>query len=362
MNELNLLINAMYGWAAHCDQDVDDDILYKKIRSHDIEPFFLDYFKRHNSKIAEDIQNVMRLNVEFYRVLYSQTLPLFCRLEREQIPYALIKGLYFALRSYNDLRMRSSSDIDILVDRKDYTRLKLALLREGFVQGYKAKDGEIIEYPSEYKYYYLLNTHQSAPFIKRTVGVTSVSCISIDVNLKVLWGDRKQEGMHAEQLLRQLSSLSFHEHSYSVLSDENALLAYCLNIYKDNNTPYMLVKNKGYRIRQLADIYYFVKYNHIDWHLFQHKVCSYQMYDCIWQVLYLVSYVFQDFTICHLAGLPEHSPASIRKFGIEQNERTDWGLSIAERVKSESLSQHVHMLLSDFSKENIKVNEKYMML
>ena len=341
--------------------EAEQEKLYSLMVAHDVETLFYDIYENINVDIAKRIELQKQLNNDYYNVLFQGAKGVFQSLNRSGVEYALIKGLFFALKAYGDLTLRSSTDIDILIDSEDYPQLKKILLKEGFVQGYY-DDGKIIESSSETKLYYAINTHQTSPFVKLSYVNKNIKSINIDVNLKVTGSEFENIEICTKDLLKNRTNIKFDNFNISVLNNENALLAHCLNIYKDNNSIIMLMHDKGYRGRQLCDIYFFCRKNKIDWKYILEKALSYGIYEQIYQIVYLTSVFFDDFSLVRKMNASAYYPKSLDYFGMKSYEKKLWNMSLSERLSNLKLSDVVYSKLTEQDISKIIINEKYINL
>lgn len=105
-------------------------------------------------------------------------------LRRENVDFSVLKGGYLLKEAYKKINERKMSDIDILVHKKDITKITDLLLDFGFVQGKYCKDlHRIIEFSKEEIMRKTLFTHELAEFIIRIEN----HFLNLDVNFCFSW-------------------------------------------------------------------------------------------------------------------------------------------------------------------------------
>ena len=92
------------------------------------------------------------------------------------IDYAVIKGEIVSLYSYGELGKRMYNDIDILVARKNLSKVSGILLDNGAIQPKMKK---------EQRLFFSLYSHQTPPYILMYHGIKVV----IDINFDLFWGE-----------------------------------------------------------------------------------------------------------------------------------------------------------------------------
>ena len=132
------------------------------------------------------------------REYYMEAKHLCDLLEREDISYAIIKGLHLNSFLYDKnseyFFQRSFNDIDILVNRKDITNLDKILKGMNYFNGdYEPESNSLRCFSRKEAVYYLMATHETPQYIK----ASKFSCFNvgdimiIDVNYSIFEGGKK---------------------------------------------------------------------------------------------------------------------------------------------------------------------------
>ena len=134
---------------------------------------------------AEKLQQQMIINEH---ILLSRLKICKDFLVEIDFPYAMIKGATLSYRAYQNISMRLSSDIDLLISKNDAHKCKTLLEKHGFYQGY-IKNKTLVPYTREEILFYELFTHQMPPFLKISdKGIISIT--NIDVNTDIYWKEK----------------------------------------------------------------------------------------------------------------------------------------------------------------------------
>ncbi len=321
---------------------------------------FIAFLKKHRGEILLDTPRrdpaEILLNHAAVQERYKVCADVFCELEERQIPYAVVKGAVLSETIFGDPFRRVSGDLDILLCRDFLDEAKTVLLRHGFLQG-RVGDGDIVPYSRSELLFYTVNSHQAAPFIKKTKN-RLCPFVNVDVNVDILWGesgvktDMKAFLMHTE--VKNFFGIPFRS-----LTEEAAFLALCLHHYKDMNSIFLL-SERGLGIGTFAEIYLSLKNG---------TVCSEKLtalsdafsvtpyvFYCLWSAYEL----FGDPLLLPFIKASDSNTGRmlLGTFGLTEDERKKWPVSLAERVCKEDFSLWFDSLLDEEEREKIRVNKK----
>lgn len=283
---------------------------------------------------------------------YKACKPIFDTLE---IPYAVIKGAVLSNSAYNDPYMRFSSDIDFLINRSDADHFKKLLTSLGFVQG-RIVNNSIVPFSRREILFQASFSHQTAPFIKQT-GNILCPFVKIDVNMDVMWGESEKKA-DMDFVLSHVEKISLLDNAFYKLTSEMELISLCLHHYKDMNSLYLLSDGR-LKLGLFCDIYLYLINCHPDPQKLldickQLDVGRY-IYVCIYHTLL----IFDDPTLKEYLNIldSEKDTSLFDAFGLNDDERKSWNLSLFERLFHPDLPRYVDSLLSDEEKEKIRLNQ-----
>ena len=203
------------------------------------------------------------------REYYMEAKHLCDLLEREDISYAIIKGLHLNSFLYDKnseyFFQRSFNDIDILVNRKDITNLDKILKGMNYFNGdYEPESNSLRCFSRKEAVYYLMATHQTPQYIK----ASKFSCFNvgdimiIDVNYSIFEGGKKLDPINTNELLanriKREGPLGLFYYSLGL---EYEIIQLIYHFYKDNMV-YQIKKenNEDLILCNLVDIYRLIKY------------------------------------------------------------------------------------------------------
>ncbi|PHE93479.1 hypothetical protein COF76_25655 [Bacillus wiedmannii] len=107
------------------------------------------YLENEKSLIEE-----MREGYEWLKSIRYNSLKNIIKLFNENdIDYYLIKGMIFSKYIYNDFYAREDNDLDILVEKRDFKKINLLLLNNGYKSNFD-KDFDVINYLDAYEIKY----------------------------------------------------------------------------------------------------------------------------------------------------------------------------------------------------------------
>lgn len=295
------------------------------------------------------------LNANNVLTRYRHCAPLFQSLQQQKIPYAVHKGAVLSQVLYGNPFVRQSGDVDLLICRDDADRVKQLLFSEGFVQG-RITDERIKPFTRYEILYHAANTHQLAPFVKKT-GNPLCPYIMVDINIDLLWGESEKKTDMA-LVLSETEPIRICDFPLRKLTAEFEFIALCLHHYKDMNSLYLLY-DRGIRLGHLCDIY---DYLHIVSPI-PNKIAA------ICKDLCVTSYVKTCISLaCRAFGTDatmesflcalEGSDLS-DSFGLKEEENHIWDLPLSHRIFGD-VRGYLDQILSPEEKEKVLLNRSIM--
>ena len=343
------IIKRYYENSCDISNDLEIDLTFCK--QHKIEE--VAFYQSRNEAIKSKIYFTELLYMIKFRTIKS----LLEKLNDLNINYAVVKGITTAMLSYKSIGMRSSNDIDLVVDRKHINSIKSLFQEEGFIHGYVDEHGQICPYNREDIIFYLSSTHQMAPYIKKHSS-PYMNAIQIDINFKILWSEA-EEIIDTEQFLSHYQMCRFQECDFRTLSLEYNLIFLCLHAYKDLKSIYLLAKKDSGKIRLLLDIYGLIKLNKVDFSLISEVVKPLNIGKYVYLILYYTGELFEDNELISLAkNHSDFNETMSKKIGLKNQYYLP--LPFFEFIFSPNKEQIIFDIISDEDKKSIQLNEMHL--
>lgn len=113
-------------------------------------------------KIMKEHKKIGEIKYSFYLDNLKELLLLF---SDNKINYCIVKGFAIATDLF-DLNMREYKDVDVLIPFEELSKLNKLLIENGYIRGDFNENDESIETSRKLDLNYILNTHQTLPYIK----------------------------------------------------------------------------------------------------------------------------------------------------------------------------------------------------
>ena len=149
-----------------------------------------------------------------------------CILEKADFPYALLKGAY--LSAIYPKGLRTSNDIDILIEPENITLLYKLLESNGFKQGH-IRNGEFIPASQTKVLNSRINRGETVTFVKR-VNLPKMEFCELDINFSVDF-KAKQETNVVSMLLENRQQLI--NNTIQTLNPVDFLIHLCVHLFKE---------------------------------------------------------------------------------------------------------------------------------
>lgn len=277
------------------------------------------------------------------------------------LPHVTIKGVGFALIAFKDFGMRSSSDMDFIVDKAKLKEFKRILTNLGYTQGkYNIKTRVIKSFSREECLFYELNTHQAAPFVKlNEKGIP----IYIDLNFKLTWAENQLEDIILDDFIQDSADLTINELQLKMLPLEKMLLQICLHHYREFNSIYLIYKGNSINLQRFCDIYFFImnNYNKIRWDYFINISKKYNLGYFVYYVFYYTNFIFESKKLKLIISKLEledfANRRSLNMFGLSEIERKKWSVDFSTRLNTTDQKKLIFDSLSSPDIKKIKTLE-----
>jgi len=184
--------------------------VYMSIKNKPIEGF--------PENVLEEIKSLFYLNTSRNTVVCSQLNILLETMQtaKEKITVIPFKGPVLAVQAYNDSAYRSYADLDVLIDKKDFSRFYDHMINLGYQPLYPFKE-------SKRKWWAALGREY----------VFSKKDIHVDVHSRIQRGPEFIGSRTRTVIMEECREISIMDHRVNALSPEYSLLAICINATKD---------------------------------------------------------------------------------------------------------------------------------
>lgn len=311
-----------------------------------------------SNRYTEKLKTEAVLNQICIQERYRACRELFDTLQREKIPYAVIKGAVLSAAAYGNPYARHSGDIDLLIRRNDIDEVKQILLNQGFVQGRVTASG-IQPFSRRELLFQTALSHQAAPFVKDT-GHPLCHYVNADVNMDILWGESGRQS-DMDFVLSHTETTDICGVSVQKLSCEMEFIALCLHHYKDMNSLYLLAQG-SLKLSLFCDIYFYIKRCRPDISRLKALCGQLDVLDYVYYCVYYTEQVFNDPALSsyQIALQTETSQSILPSFGLAEDERHEWDISFSHRIFDCDISDYFQKKLSPKAWEKIHLNVEYM--
>lgn len=283
------------------------------------------------------------------KILYKELEPLFAALS--SVRYAVVKGEVLSQQIYGVPDKRKSSDIDILIDKKNVKFLEEQLHKLGFEQRLPEDNAEV----RLNRVLCMAYSHQIPSYHKDKFGCY----LNVDVNYDIFWGEYEGKRCSIDEFLSDTVDMEIYGVTVKTLPLEKAFVQLVLHHYKEMNSIYHLSQYNTIRTEMFRDIYDMINRNHIVLGLEQLKaLCKkYNIGEYIYYMLFYSHIVFGDFINSYLDSIKQYENLELlQSFGLAEKERKKWLVSFEERLDNDSLENSITNQLTENDIYKIKLN------
>ena len=270
------------------------------------------------------------------------------KLSEIKAPYMLLKGSVLSNLCEEDVEVysdgeRVSNDIDLLCKQDGITTISKALSELGFVQGvYDSKTDTIKEFSRLEIVKRRMNRGEVAPFVKKT-GNSEFPFVEVDINFSL--GNTPAEGA---TLLKDMIEETVERKGKVLMrvpDSELFFLHLIMHQYKESCLMFMVERSKDLDLYKLADIYYLLNPDILDFVHLEKLVKKYSLQQEIGTVLKQVAEVFTDDYIAHYANQFDSSAPVIIDY--ENKKNYEWHGTIYQRLCSLDSKQFLREIKHD---------------
>lgn len=141
------------------EKKIDWDYILDKASYNGLRPLLYFNSKNYSSEVPEDVLNVLKdyydMNTHKNLLFLGELLKLYKIFEKNNITSIPYKGPIMAIQNYGSLSLREFGDLDIFIDKNDFSRVKKILLDENYETVLKINSSKEVEYlksQREYKF------------------------------------------------------------------------------------------------------------------------------------------------------------------------------------------------------------------
>lgn len=293
-------------------------------------------------------------NIMTYKSMltYKEIEPVLRNLS--MVRYSIIKGETISIAAYNVVGKRTSSDVDILVSRKNLRLFETELLKHGFEKQQSDSSTE----QRINRALMLSGSHQTSPFYKKK----SAFKLCIDLNFDIFWGEYTGKRVDIDDFLSDTIDIDIYGLKVKVLPPLKAMVQLILHHYKDMNSIFLLATRKSIKYNMFRDVFYLLK-NNID-EISIEKLYAisveYEVIPYVYYVLYYTGLIYQDVTLQKYieAFKTQEGESLLNCYGLNDSERREWRYDFNTRLESQNLYDLIKDDLTDKDRKKISINKK----
>lgn len=257
-------------------------IIYKSLKSN-IPSEFIQLSK------SCDFHN--RLNT-FYKV--KELRQIIKEADKKGIDIILIKGLSLSALIYNDIYLRVSGDIDILVNEEDIPVMEKIMFILGFSRKFDSSDPQISEQYSEMVLEDRTPTIYNASYDNHEVNYFKNINKQVEIHVEIKRATSSISKNYIHDFLRSTQTISIDDFEVKTLDTTYTLIHLFSNTY--HNTEYSLFWGKNINLRDYYDTYNFLVkyYKDIDLEFFSNLCSRYRISQKVIYILENLTDLFTD--------------------------------------------------------------------
>jgi len=209
-------------------------------------------------KMNREFRNTLKIIYETNRIKnesFKKALDYLSEIFTDtDIPYALLKGSY--LVNIYPTGLRTSNDIDILINFKDSSGISGLLLNNGFVQG-NIRNGELVKATRAEIISSQINRGEAVPFIKE-INLPYMRFLEIDINFSLDFKPEQDKSIISEMLKKSTCVIKTENGDLYTLSKQDFLIQLCAHLYKEASVYSWVEFGRDQGLYKYLDIYLFI--------------------------------------------------------------------------------------------------------
>lgn len=207
-----------------------------------------------NREFRNTLKSIYNINKEKTNSFSTSLNILAGILDSANFKYAILKGGY--LINLYEPGLRTSNDIDILINQEDISKLSTLLKANGFVQGYIRNDtfkaATRIEVLNS-----RMNRGETVPFIKK-VNLPQMEYLEIDINFSLDFKAKQETNLVKTFLDESQKLVQSEKYFLFTLSKPYFLIHLCTHLYKEATVLNWVEMGRDLSLYKFVDIYLFI--------------------------------------------------------------------------------------------------------
>ncbi len=222
----------------------------------------LDLLGKVNREFRNTLDAIYSSNCGKARALQASMADMAEALAGLDIRYAALKGAY--LVSVYPVGIRTSNDIDLLLNKKDVGRISTRLSESGFKQG-SIKSGVFVPATREEILTSKMTRGETVPFIRET-GQEHMKYLEIDLNFSLDYQARNVSMRVDSFLDRVVPEIHTEKGNLFTLSMTDFIIHLCAHLYKEATLYPWVEMGRDLTLYKFADLYLLSARGHFDEH------------------------------------------------------------------------------------------------
>jgi len=206
-----------------------------------------------NREFRNTLKSIFQMNCIYSENFKSALNYIGEIMEPGEFPYALLKGAY--LNGLYSEGVRTSNDIDILINQEDISKLTELLKNAGFKQGH-VRNEKFTEATRQEILSSRMNRGETVPFIKEQL--KGQRFVEIDINFSLDYKAVQETDAVAEILKRAERKISTRKNKLFTLEITDFLIHLCVHLYKEATTYKIFEMGRDLSLYKFLDIYYLI--------------------------------------------------------------------------------------------------------
>ncbi len=162
--------------------------------------------------------------------------------------YAFLKGSFLSTVLYKE-GLRTSNDIDILLNSEDISSCQQLLIRNGFIQGYYSQEKGIVPATRREIIQSRMNYGETVPFLK----MVDDDLLVIDINFSVDFKPSSNRPI-VKELIQSSIDIDFEDIKIRTLNPVDFIIHLCCHLYKEATTYNWLISKRDLLLYKFCDI------------------------------------------------------------------------------------------------------------
>lgn len=217
--------------------------------------------------------------------------------------YAMLKGAY--LCGIYPEGLRTSNDIDLLIEKENLSKIEKALKTAGLEQGY-VKNGQFVPATRKEIIFSNMMKGETVPYVLETDDPV-LPCLEIDLNFAL--GYKNESSDRIRVMMEQETRRDFGEYAIETLGKEDFLIHLCAHLYKEATTYPWVEMGRDLALYKFLDLFLLTENYGIS--AFSRLARRMQEVDCAKECVYALTYTKALFDIQNAAlddFLAKHTP------------------------------------------------------